>query len=96
MNTDTYHSDIFSFYKEEIAHETANFIHERAAVTEKDVSVALLDVVNEAAATVHKAHVILTGEMEKQAWERFIAGYVAFHRRSPRYQLDELFGDQDF
>ena len=32
------------------------------------------------------------GEKERHTWERFIAGYVAFHFLSPRYRLKELTG----
>ena len=89
-------SDVFSFYKEEIAQETANFIHERAAVTEKDAFSALSDVAEEAVGTVLRVRSILEGEKEKEAWERFMAGYTSWHRYSPRYRLNDVFGDQDY
>lgn len=65
-------------------------------MTEKDVAAALSDVVDETVVAVHKVRDILEGDREKDALERFLAGYAAFHRYSPRYRLNDIFGDQDY
>lgn len=85
-------SDILSFYKEELEGETSNVIHDRAMVTGKTLSEVLSDLLDESVTSVARARVILQGEKEKDTWERFIAGYVAFHFLSPRYRLKELTG----
>lgn len=83
-------SDILSFYKEEVAGEKHNFVHDRARVTGKDVQTVLLDILEEVIGAVQRARAILQGEREKEIWERFLAGYVAFHFLSPRYKLAQL------
>lgn len=83
-------SDILSFYKEEIAGETNNFVHDRVRVTGKNTKAVLLDILDEAVNAVVRARMILKGGKEKETWERFLAGYVAFHFTSPRYQLATL------
>lgn len=87
-------SDILSFYKEELAGETANFVHDRAIVTGQTVPAILSGLLQEVVASVDRARVLLKGQMEKDTWERFIAGYVAFHFYSPRYRLIELTGTE--
>ena len=80
-------SDILSFYKEEKRGETNNFMHDRARVTGKDVRVVLLELLEEVVASCHKAREILQGEQEREAWERFLSGYISFHLMTPRYEL---------
>lgn len=87
-------SDVLSFYKEELANDTHNHIHERVEVTGKEVVEVLSDVGDEAATACDKVRAILQGR-ERDAWESFVAGYIVFHRYSPRYRLHELFGDED-
>ncbi len=69
-------------------------IHDRVSVTGKTVPEVLSDLLDEAVSSVERARVILQGEKEKETWERFIAGYVAFHFLSPRYRLKELTGSE--
>ena len=87
-------NDILSFYKEEISEDTCTFIHDRATVTGQDVSEVTLWLVQQIANSVNRARSLLRGEKEKQCWERFIAGYAAFHFSSSRYRLTELTGSQ--
>ncbi|KAJ3559858.1 hypothetical protein NM688_g80 [Phlebia brevispora] len=89
-----YANDILSFYKEELAGETGNFVHDRAKVTGKTIPTVLSELLQEVVESVNRARVLLQGEKEKEAWEQFIAGYVAFHFHSPRYRLVELTGSQ--
>ncbi len=85
---------MLSFYKEELAGETANFVHDRAKVSGKNVAEVLSEVWQEVIGSVSRARALLQGDKEKETWERFIAGYVAFHFYSPRYQLVELTGSE--
>ncbi|KAH9846555.1 Trichodiene synthase-domain-containing protein [Lenzites betulinus] len=85
-------NDVFSFYKEELDHETHTFVHERALITGKTVGEVLSELVDEAVIACDRVRAILQGEKERQVWESFLAGYVAWHRFTPRYRLDEVFG----
>ncbi|EKM53549.1 uncharacterized protein PHACADRAFT_125351 [Phanerochaete carnosa HHB-10118-sp] len=85
-----YASDILSFYKEEMAGERHNFVHDRAHVTGKDIKTVLSDILDEVVGAVERARNILQGGKERETWERFLAGYVAFHFLSPRYKLAQL------
>ena len=87
-------SDILSFYKEELAHETTNFVHDQALVTGKSVSEVLSGLLQEVVTAVERARVLLKGDKEKETWEKFIAGYVAYHFYSSRYRLVELTGTE--
>lgn len=85
-----YANDILSFYKEELAGERHNFVHDRARVTGRTVEQVLSDIIDEVVGAVERARTILRGEKERQTWESFLAGYVAFHFVSPRYKLAQL------
>ncbi|KAI0820535.1 Trichodiene synthase-domain-containing protein [Trametes gibbosa] len=85
-------NDVFSFYKEELDHETHTFVHERALLTQKTVAEVMSELVDEAVAACDRVRAILQGGKEREAWESFLAGYVAWHRFTPRYRLDEVFG----
>ena len=88
------HSDLFSFYKEELAYETANFIHERAKVTEKDAHSVLFELADEVVMLVKKIRGLLIKPEAKDVFERFLLGYTAFHIFTPRYQLEDIFGEE--
>ncbi|KAI0090570.1 isoprenoid synthase domain-containing protein [Irpex rosettiformis] len=85
-----YSNDVLSFYKEELAGEKDNYVHDRALVTNKSISTVLTELVNELVESIERARSILKGEKEKEAWERLLAGYVAYHYTTPRYKLVEL------
>ena len=84
------HSDVLSFYKEELAGERDNYVHDRALVTDKSISTVLTELVSELVESIERARSILKGDKEKEAWERLLAGYVAYHYTTPRYRLAEL------
>ena len=65
-------------------------MHDRARVTGKNVEQVLSDILDEVVSAVERARTILQGDKERETWERFLAGYVAFHFLSPRYKLMEL------
>jgi hypothetical protein len=46
-------------------------------------------------ASIERARTILKGDKEKEAWERLLEGYVAYHYMTPRYKLEELLSDGD-
>ena len=86
------HSDVFSFYKEELARETITFVHERAVVTQKDIHTALSDVADDAVNAYQKTHMLLgaTDEKAKAVWDSFVTGFVAFHLNARRYKLTDI------
>jgi hypothetical protein len=86
----TFSSDVISFYKEELAGERDNYVHDRARVTNKSIYAVLSDLVREVIESIDRARSILKGEKEKEVWEKFLAGYVAYHWMTPRYKLQEL------
>ena len=74
--------------------EKENYIHQRARVTGGDVHSVLFELADESAASCRKGRMILKGEKERDAWESYLAGYVAFHIQTPRYRLDEILQTQ--
>ncbi|KAI0964528.1 terpene cyclase [Taiwanofungus camphoratus] len=87
-----YVNDILSFYKEELAGEKVNYIHDRALVTEKTVPETLLDVTDETVAAVGRIRTILGEGEARDAWENFATGYISVHTGNPRYRLQEIIG----
>ena len=87
-------SDVLSFYKEELAGERDNYVHDRALVTNKSITTVLTELVDEIVQSIERARSILKGEKEKEAWERLLSGYVAYHYTTPRYRLAELLGEE--
>lgn len=84
---------MLSLHKEELANDTHKQIHERAQVTGRDLIQVISDVTDEAVTACQKVRLILQNKKERDAWESFVAGYVAWHRYTPRYRLNELLGD---
>ena len=84
------HSDVLSFYKEELAHETANYVHERAVVTQKDVKASLFDIADNAANACQMVRMLLKDEKARAVWDRYTTQYVAFHMYTPRYKLMDI------
>ncbi|KAF8586475.1 terpenoid synthase [Ramaria rubella] len=84
-------NDVLSFHKEELAGESANYIHNRAYVDNKAPLQVLVDVVEELQVSrnaIHKA-LALSAEALK-AWIVFERGYVAWHIGLDRYKLRDL------
>ena len=89
--SDTHSSDIASFYKEELAGEQANYVHDRAYTTSSSPEEVLQELVQEVIAATRKARNILCTERERYVWEAFATGYLVFHvYTSSRYRLHEL------
>ncbi|KAI0724949.1 Trichodiene synthase-domain-containing protein, partial [Fomitopsis betulina] len=83
-------NDVLSFYKEELAGETGNYMSDRARSSGKSVQDTLQDVVDETIVTVERIRNILGEGPVRDAWESFASGWIAFHTHSPRYRLKEL------
>lgn len=82
-----YSNDILSFYKEEIAGEKANLVHDLSNVLNKSIEEVLESVLDEVVHAVRRSREVLSGEQERATWERLLSGWVAFHLLSPRYRL---------
>ncbi|KAF9263189.1 terpenoid synthase [Marasmius fiardii PR-910] len=86
-------NDVLSFYKEELAEETINYIHNRSAAAGKPPIAVLTDVASEALAAYDRitaALQVMESEDASHAWKTFVNGYVAFHMTQDRYRLKEL------
>jgi hypothetical protein len=84
-------SDMFSFFKEELAGETLNFVSMSAQSKEVTKVEALQILADETSQCYNRASQLL--ESDTEAWEAFRAfcvGYVGFHGLSSRYKLDQL------
>lgn len=85
-------SDVLSFYKEELAGETGNYMSDRARASGKSVQDTLQEVVEETIVIVERIRNILGEGPVRDAWESFASGWIAFHTNSPRYRLKDLIG----
>ncbi|KAK7064914.1 terpene synthase [Favolaschia claudopus] len=84
-------NDILSFYKEELAGETANYVHIRANITSKHPKQVLVELIKE----VVDLHTRITGILQDHpealvAWKAFETGNIAWHFALGRYRLAEL------
>ncbi|KAH9944602.1 isoprenoid synthase domain-containing protein [Amylocystis lapponica] len=86
----SYVNDILSFYKEELAGETGNYVHDRATVSNKTAHETLREVIDETVAAMCRIRDVLGDGEARDAWESFARGYIAFHASSPRYRLQEI------
>ncbi|KAJ3555393.1 hypothetical protein NM688_g2601 [Phlebia brevispora] len=66
-------NDVFSFYKEELAGERNNYMHDLSAVTGKNIPMVLFDVVEDAATVTERARAVLEGDA-LDVLERFMQG----------------------
>ncbi|KAK8085795.1 hypothetical protein PG997_007066 [Apiospora hydei] len=84
-------NDVLSFYKEEIAGESTNYIHNRARCERKDPLAVVREVQQEVVDCVGRVNRILEGrEPYLQAWQVHMTGHIAMHTVNPRYRLAEL------
>jgi len=84
-------NDLLSFYKEELAGETATFIHTRAAAegrTPLDVLAAISDELCTASHNI--AQTLEADPKAVEVWRMFEYGVVAWHLENERYRLREL------
>ncbi|KAI0714027.1 terpenoid synthase [Cerioporus squamosus] len=84
-------NDILSFYKEELAGETNNYVHLRAAVEQTSATHVLRQLVNEVLDTAHTMSVLTSEDAELAAlWQMYFQGYLEFSLKAKRYRLAEL------
>ena len=85
-------SDILSFYKEDLAGETANRTTVLATVNKQSKQQALSGLVDETVAAYLNALAVLEKDPEALAsLKNFAAGYLCFHFAvNTRYRLSEL------
>lgn len=87
-------SDILSFYKEELAGEKDNYIHERALATGLPISSVLQELIMETISAVRRVRYVLQDVDALAAWENFAAGYIKVHTDTPRYRLKDILGGE--
>ncbi|THH13952.1 hypothetical protein EW146_g6325 [Bondarzewia mesenterica] len=92
-------NDILSFYKEEVAHETDNYVHTVSQVSGLSPAQVLSQTIERAVTANDRVTTILSESDDSAdelvtAWQSFVRGYVAFHMQHDRYRLTELFEDQ--
>ena len=87
-------SDILSFYKEELAGEKDNYIHERALATGRPTSIVLQELIDETISAVQRVRYLLRDADALAAWENFAAGYIRVHTDNPRYRLKDILGGE--
>ena len=96
MLTRTSHSDIASFYKEELAGETENHVSVLAGVHGTTRLEALSHIVDDTVVAHERIQHILEGngdEVAKRTLDAYLAfsrGYIGFHAGAMRYKLKEL------
>ncbi|KAI1793299.1 terpenoid synthase [Ganoderma leucocontextum] len=84
-------NDILSFYKEQLAGETDNYIHIRATTDQTTTLDTLRLLADETLACVQRIRLLIGEDRELMAiWRSLQQGYVAFHMKTPRYRLAEL------
>nr|VWP00959.1 Histidine-containing phosphotransfer protein [Ganoderma boninense] len=86
-------SSSLSFYKEELARETDNYIHMRASAEQKPAATVLRELVEENLESWHKIKqlaAVQPGLVE--ICMCYLMGYVEFHFKARRYRLHEVVG----
>lgn len=84
-------SDLLSFFKEELAGETLNYVSMSAKANGINKLQALKKLADETAQCYQRASQLLQSIPEAwDAFREFAVGYVEFHVLSVRYKLDQL------
>ncbi|EIW77346.1 terpenoid synthase [Coniophora puteana RWD-64-598 SS2] len=84
-------NDVMSFYKEELAGETTNYISRRAAIKGTSKISALRDIADETIRANRQILKVLEGdERASDAYTSFKEGYMRFHVASVRYRFHEI------
>lgn len=82
-------NDVLSFYKEELAGETNNYVSTRAFTRGTSAIQTHQEVAEELISIYERVCVTLKG-LELEAWKAFANGYLAFHVMQERYRLGEI------
>ncbi|KAI0822036.1 terpenoid synthase [Trametes gibbosa] len=84
-------NDILSFYKEELAGETSNYVHLRADAEQVSPWTVLQELMEEVLDTARRIDEITAKDPELCAlWNRYLQCYLVFSVKTPRYRLAEL------
>ena len=83
-------NDILSFYKEELAGETANYVHLLQAVRHKESGLEVVHDLIDEAVGLSKEISALLGDDAKELWECWKTGYITYHLCDIRYKLSDL------
>ncbi|KAF8638694.1 hypothetical protein AX17_002016 [Amanita inopinata Kibby_2008] len=84
-------NDIFSFYKEELVHESVNCISNIARCSGRSKLQVLRDLADESVEAHKEILAVLSQSPEAlKAFQHFCTGYVYFHTSSPRYKVSDL------
>ncbi|RPD54631.1 terpenoid synthase [Lentinus tigrinus ALCF2SS1-6] len=84
-------NDILSFYKEELAGETNNYVHLRAAAEQLSPLEVLRRLTGEVIDTALRIRKIIGDDRElAEIWEMYLQCYLEFSIRTPRYRLCDL------
>ncbi|KAI0352667.1 terpenoid synthase [Trametes cingulata] len=84
-------NDLFSFYKEHLAHEANNYICIRAAAEQTPPLVILRRLADEMLETTYRIYRLAEGDTAlSELLHGYIQRYLEFHLDTPRYRLAEL------
>uniref|UniRef100_A0A8H7XMP5 Uncharacterized protein n=1 Tax=Psilocybe cubensis TaxID=181762 RepID=A0A8H7XMP5_PSICU len=83
-------NDVLSFYKETLAGEKTNYIHNRAFISGISVEDTLLEVAQDVLDAHTRIVSTLSTEDAIRCWKNFVNGYLAFHVTQSRYRLQDL------
>nr|WMM66776.1 linalool synthase [Ganoderma sinense] len=84
-------NDILSFYKEELAGETNNYVHLRTSAEQSSAANVLRHLVEEVLESAGTMDMLTSGDSELAAlWQRYMQGYLEFSLKAKRYRLAEL------
>ncbi|KAI0467287.1 isoprenoid synthase domain-containing protein [Xylaria cf. heliscus] len=84
-------NDILSLYKEECALETDNYMHSRASYEGVGIYEVLRQVIEETVDAHRRIALVLEGKKPyAQFWNDHVLGFVAFHKTTERYRLQDL------
>lgn len=91
ISSNTYHSDVLSFYKEELAGENNNMISIIAARNKESKFQAFKQVAQTVMCLYDRIVMILERSPEAcNAFKRFVTGFYDFHFAVERYKLADL------
>ncbi|KAF5681463.1 longiborneol synthase [Fusarium denticulatum] len=84
-------NDVLSFYKEEKAGETHNYVHNRAWYEDKNPNSVFEEIVDEITTKAQQMRLVLKNrEPYLKLLNSHLLGYIAFHKLNSRYRLWEV------